>query len=148
MTPESDDVSLWDQLGLDVDSVLEPLPDDTFARMLEIAVDPATPEADPDLVPGPNETIDVDDLDVELVDPGSLHGHPTHDTGTHVGDGAHPDLGVDSDSADSSDPADHTHPGTAHGHGWPDDTHFGDTSFEHPNDPGPDDTFDAGDHDY
>jgi hypothetical protein len=130
MTPESDDVSLWEQLGIDVDAVVEPLPDDTFARMLEIAVDPATPEADPDLVPGPDAELDVDDLDLDPVDPGVVHGHPAHEPGTQAGDGDHPDLGV------------------AHGHDWPDDTHLGEPSFEHPHDAGPDDTFDAGDHDY
>jgi len=100
MTPESDDVSLWEQLGIDVNAVAEPLPDDAFARMLEVAVDPATPEADSDLLPSDSpldpDALAPDALDLDPVDPGGLHGHDPH-----AADPAHPDLGADLDSGES-----------------------------------------------
>jgi hypothetical protein len=118
MTSESDDVSLWEQLGIDANAITEPLPDDTFARMLEVAVDPATPEADPDLLPPSDDALDPDALDpdaldpdaldpdaldLDPVDPSSLHGHDPH--AVHAD---HPDLGADDlgDDLDSGDSVD------------------------------------------
>jgi hypothetical protein len=103
MTSESDDVSLWEQLGIDANAITEPLPDDTFARMLEVAVDPATPEADPDLLPPSDDALDPGALDLDPVDPSSLHGHDPH--AVHAD---HPDLGADNlgDDLDSGDSVD------------------------------------------
>ncbi|MBD0322718.1 MAG: hypothetical protein ICV72_04920 [Aldersonia sp.] len=69
MTPENDDdVSLWEQLGIAPDVVEDAGPDDdSWNRMIQVAVDPDTPEADSSLVPTMSDEIQEypDDLSTE-----------------------------------------------------------------------------------
>lgn len=60
------DASLWDQLGLERESVVEQMPDSMWESMLRVAVDPDTAPVEGDLIPG----ADGDDLgDDDMVDP-------------------------------------------------------------------------------
>ena len=101
-------------LGIDPDGDTDiPIVDDVWQAMLSVAFDPATPEADPSIVP----TMD-DDGDVADDQPDQPH-HDDHHPAA-AGDDHHPDDGADGHAPDGAHDSgiEHHDAGTDHtGHG-------------------------------
>ena len=87
------------------------MPEGLFETMIAVAVDPATADVDPDLIPGPGEDGPVGDTEVDLADlDDSPHDAPIHHDGTPStgGSGDNSDVadyvGIAYPAADSVDP--------------------------------------------
>ncbi|WP_370185309.1 hypothetical protein [Rhodococcus wratislaviensis] len=90
-----DDDSVLAALG--VSGALPPVPDDVWARALEIALDPTTAPVDADLVP------DTDDVPVVPEDDDIILLDDDTDLDTDADDGNVPNPDLDTDAADDPD---------------------------------------------
>lgn len=97
---DNTDESLWKALGLSADDFIEPLPDDVWDAAIAHAVDPNTPQIDPEIVPAlddPNLT-DASADEVSLHDPDDSLA-PDH----HLGADDQLDVGEDWDTGGDID---------------------------------------------
>ena len=89
MTDEPDP-SLWELLGLDRNDTIAELPGGLWERILDVATDPDTPDADAGLIPEPlpfGDDTDLDPHDGSITADGVGHddfGHEEFDPGDDV----------------------------------------------------------------